>query len=233
MESFDALDYNQPTGSELARRTTLARRRLARIRQLRGLAPETMRLLDVGCSRGQYVAAAEQFGFRAEGIEPAPRIAAAARAQGLNVHTGLLDEQCFPAASFDVITLFEVIEHLKEPLSLMRECHRILKPGGIVCLSTGNTRSWTVAAMRGRWDYFDLEQDGGHVSFYNPRSLALLAERTGYTVADIETSRVRFTERSQVPLIVHTLAKAAAELLSLPAKLMRRGHQMLAYLRRT
>jgi 2-polyprenyl-3-methyl-5-hydroxy-6-metoxy-1,4-benzoquinol methylase len=192
-----------------------------------------MRLLDVGCSRGQYVAAAEQFGFSAEGVEPAPRIAAAARAQGLNVHTGLLEEQAFPAASFDAITLFEVIEHLKEPLALMRECHRILKPGGIMCLSTGNTRSWTVAAMRGHWDYFDLEQDGGHVSFYNPHSLALLAERAGFTVADLETTRVRFTERSQVPLVVHTLAKAAAELLSFPAKLLHRGHQMLAYLRRS
>jgi len=113
----------------------------------------------------------------------------------------------------------------------MRECRRILKRGGGLCLSTGNAQSWTVSAMGSRWDYFDMDKDGGHITFFNPHSLALLAARTGFQVESIETARVRFTEKSDTPRAVHAIAKAAAELLSFPARLVQRGHDMIAYLR--
>ena len=229
MQAFDEADYNQPAGRELERRQHLARRRLKRIAHFVGKAPAEIHLVDVGCSRGQFVADAQAAGFEAEGVEPAPRIAAAARAQGLDVHTGLLEDVAFADGSFDAVTLFEVIEHLKAPLSLLRECHRILHPGGLVCLTTGNAASWTVAAMGARWDYFDMARDGGHVSFYNPRSLALLATRAGYTPLAIETARVRFSDESDA---LHAIAKPVAELLNLPARLAGRGHDMTAYLRR-
>ena len=229
MRAFDDPGYNRPLAGAHERRVRVARRRLGIIAALRGRAPGEMRVLDIGCSRGQFVAAAAEAGFMAEGVEPAARIAAAAREAGLNVHTGFLHDVAFPEGSFDAVTLFEVLEHLKEPLTLMRECRRILKPGGVLCASTGNTQSWTVAAMGGRWDYFHLDQDGGHVSFYNPRSVALLAERSGFKLAKLTTSRVRFTESSQVSAPVHVLGKAAAELLSLPARLAGRGHDMTFY----
>lgn len=232
MRAFDDPDYNQPLAGARERRARVSRRRLARIAALRGTPPAQMRLLDVGCSRGQFVAAAAACGFRAEGVEPAPAIAAAARAAGLNVHTGYLEDAAFADETFDALTLFEVLEHLKDPLTLLRECRRVLKSGGVLCATTGNTRSWTVVAMGARWDYFDLERDGGHVSFYNPRSLALLAQRAGFSVARIETSRVRFTESAQVPRALHVAAKAAAELLSLPARLAHRGHDMIGYFTR-
>ena len=168
-----------------------------------------------------------------EGVEPAANIAAAARAQGLQVHTGLLADIRLPSASFDAITLFEVIEHLKEPLALLRECQRVLKPGGLLVLSTGNTASWTVAAMQERWDYFHIAKDGGHISFYNPRSLALLAMRAGFAAGRIETSRVKFREKGDVAHWRYIGGKLCAELLNLPARLTGRGHDMLAYLRRT
>lgn len=232
MRAFDEADYNQPAGRELERRMRVAQRRLRRIAALTGKPPEEMTLVDVGCSRGQFVAAAAAMGLRAEGVEPAPAIAAAARAAGLKVHTGLLQDARYPDVAFDAVTLFEVLEHLKEPLALMRECRRILKPGGILCISTGNAASWTVSAMGPRWDYFQISRDAGHVSFYNPRSLALLARRSGYTPVDVRTSRVRLTEKGDVSRWVHALGKAAAELLNLPARLAGRGHDMLAFLRR-
>ena len=228
MQAFDETDYNRPAGRELDRRQRVARRRLARIAGFVGKAPAEIHLVDVGCSRGQFVADAKNAGFRAEGVEPAPRIAAAARAEGLDVHTGLLEEVGFADASFDAVTLFEVIEHLKAPLPLLRECRRILRPGGVVCLTTGNAASWTVAALGARWDYFDMARDGGHVSFYNPRSLALLATRAGYAPLAIGTARVRLSEGEAL----HAIAKPAAELLNLPARLAGRGHDMTAYLRR-
>ena len=232
MAAFDSPGFNRPSGSESARRVALARRRLARAGRLLGKSPGEISLIDVGCSRGDFVAAAAQLGFHAEGVEPAPQIAAAARGRGLTVHQGLLEDQRFPAASFDVATLFEVIEHLPAPMALLQECHRILKPGGILIASTGNTASWTVAAMRARWDYFHVAQDAGHVSFFNPRSIALIAARTGFGVAHIGTTRVRFVEESAAPRWLYRLSKIAAEFANLPARLLGTGHDMLVFLRR-
>lgn len=232
MAQFDRSDFNQPAGTELERRNRVARRRLRVVAKLLGKPPGAARLLDVGCSRGQFVQAAMDFGFEAEGVEPAPQVAAAARASGLKVRQGLLEEQHFADASFDALTLFEVVEHLKDPRSLLGECRRVLKPGGILVISTGNTASWTAAMMRARWDYFQIAKDGGHVSFFNPASLRRLAANCGFAVERIDTARVRFHEKADTTRWVYGAGKVMAELLNLPARLLGRGHDMLAYLRR-
>jgi hypothetical protein len=117
-------------------------------------------------------------------------------------------------------------------MPLLAECRRILRPGGILLLTTGNGASWTARAMRARWDYFQIAKDAGHISFFNPHSMALVAQRTGFELASLSTKRVRFSERDQVPGWVHAASKLAAEALSLPARLLGRGHDMLVYLRR-
>lgn len=231
MRAFDDPGYSQLAGRESGRRVQVANRRLRRISRLLGKAPQGTRLLDIGCSRGHFLAAAVAAGFAAEGLEPAPRIAAAARATGLRVTEGTLDKVRFDDGAFDAATMFEVIEHVDDAVALARECRRILRPGGILCLSTGNARSWTVAAMGPRWDYFQIAQDAGHISFFNPRSIRLLAARTGFTVEAIATSRVKFAERGELPGPAYRGLKVLSELLNLPARLAGRGHDMLVYLR--
>jgi len=231
MRQFDQQQFNLPAPHEFERRLKVARRRLNKISALLNQPPAAIRVLDVGCSRGSFLAAGVKLGFRMEGVEPAPSMAAAARAQGLTAHTGLIEDIGFAAASFDAVTLFEVIEHLKEPLGLLQECRRVLNPGGLLVLSTGNTASWTVAAMRERWDYFHIAKDGGHISFYNPRSIALLASRAGFALERLETTRVKFFEQGDVVRWRYAAGKLAAELLNLPARLAGRGHDMLVFLR--
>jgi SAM-dependent methyltransferase len=233
MASFNAPDFNQPPAREVERRRSVAGRRLQTITRLLHKTPSATRVVDIGCSRGQFVGFAAEAGFQAEGVEPAPDIATAARALGLNVHTGLLEEQHYPDATFDAASLFEVVEHLREPLPLLKECRRILKPGGVLLISTGNAASWTVAAMGARWDYFHIEKDGGHISFFNPQSIAALAHNAGFDVERIETARVKFHEKGDVSGMTYMLGKLAAELLNVPARIAGRGHDMLAYLRRT
>lgn len=232
MAQFNAADFNAPQGGELARRQTVARQRLSRIAVLLDKAPRDIHVVDVGCSRGQFVAAAIAAGYRAEGVEPAPRIAEAARTAGVPVRTGLLEEQAFADNTFDALTLFEVIEHLRTPLPLLAECRRVLKPGGILLISTANAASWTAAAMGAHWDYFDMERDGGHISFYNPRSIAQLAANAGFEVARVDTARVKFHDKENTPRWRYVLGKLAAEALNLPARLAGCGHDMLAYLRK-
>lgn len=231
MASFNAPGFNQLAPRELGRRRKVAQRRLKTILRLLGKPAADIRLVDIGCSRGQFVDFAAREGFAAEGVEPAPDIAAAARRSGLKVRTGLLEEQHYADATFDAASLFEVVEHLREPLSLLRECRRILKPGGLLIISTGNAASWTVGAMGARWDYFHMEKDGGHISFFNPQTIATLACSCGFEVARIETARVKFHEKGEVSPALYAAGKIVAELLNLPARLAGRGHDILAYLR--
>jgi SAM-dependent methyltransferase len=117
-------------------------------------------------------------------------------------------------------------------LALLKECKRNLRPGGIMLISTGNAASWTARVMKERWDYFQTRKDAGHISFFNPHSVGLLAKRAGFELAAVSTSRVRFAEKGDLPAPVYAAAKLAAEALALPARLCGHGHDMLAYLRK-
>jgi SAM-dependent methyltransferase len=228
----DPRDSNLPDERESDRRMENTIRRLTRLCELLGKPALGLQLLDVGCAGGEFVAAAETLGFDAEGVEPVPQLAEAGRAAGRRVHCGLLEDQHFAAGSFDAATLFGIIEDLREPLALLREIHRILKPRGVLLLSTGNGASWTARMIKQDWDYFQTRLHARHISFFNPRSLALAAQRAGFSVAHLHTARVRLVSEGAVSRRVYRLGKLAAEALSLPARLFGKGHDMIAYLRR-
>ena len=232
MQEFDDPQGTLPTAESTARRFQLGSKWLGKIGQMLAQPAKEIRLLDVGCSSGAFLHIAMQLGYQAEGVEPATRAAQAAQAAGLKVHHGLLQDIGFAAQSFDAVTLFEVIEHLKEPLGLLKECRRILKPGGIMLIGTGNAASWTAAAMGSRWEYLHIDGHGGHVSFFNPASMALLAQRSGFALERIETRNVRFFEKGERPPVIYAAAKIAAELLNAPARLLGKGHDMAVFLRR-
>ncbi|MCC6532415.1 MAG: class I SAM-dependent methyltransferase [Burkholderiales bacterium] len=232
MSEFDHPRGTAPDERSAQRRRMLARRRLQHLAAWAGKTPATLELLDVGCSSGAFLLAARDCAVNARGVEPAPSAAASARAAGLDVFTGTLEQAAFPAASFDAVTLFEVIEHLPRPLPLLRECHRILRPGGMLLIGTGNTASWTVRCLGARWDYFHIERHGGHVSFFSIASMHLAAQRTGFEVARIETRNVNLQDRFQHSRPAYRLAKLIAQALNAPARWLGRGHDMLAYLRK-
>jgi 2-polyprenyl-3-methyl-5-hydroxy-6-metoxy-1,4-benzoquinol methylase len=232
MKEFDDPTGTLPTGKAAYRLSRHTKRILDEIEHLSGKKKSRLHLLDVGCSSGPFILAARDFGVEAEGVEPSPGPARTATQSGLKVYQGYLNDINLPEESFDVITLFEVLEHLREPLSLFKECHRVLKSGGLLVIRTGNTDSWTVQCMKGRWQYFSIREHGGHISFFNPLSMRKLAERSGFMVADIKTHRVCFYEKGDVPFIYYRLIKIVSELLNTPAALCGKGHEMRVYLRK-
>ena len=232
MREFDVPEGTQPTAASRQRRSVQSERKLTQVvRRLNKSSPD-VRLLDVGCSSGALVAAAQNLGFIAQGVEPAPKPAAAAQAAGLNVRQGLLEQIGYPAESFDAITLFEVVEHVREPLPLLKECYRILAPHGLVVIGTGNTASWTARAMKARWEYLDIGRHGGHVSFFNPWSMTVRAQRAGFRTETIYTRNVRFVNRGELIGAGYVWRKEAGELLGWPARWVNRGHDLLAFLRK-
>ncbi len=232
MQEFDDPHGTLPDARSEARRFRRSRKFLDRIAGLLHKPPQ-IRLLDVGCSSGAFLGAAVRLGYAAEGVEPAPRAAATAQAAGLKVRQGLLQEAGYADGQFDAVTLFEVIEHLKQPQDLLNECRRILRPGGILLVGTGNAASWNMAAMGAKWEYLHIDRHGGHISFFTPHSMKALAQRTGFTVVDIRTRGVRFCEKGDCAAPVYSMMKLAGELLNPLAVLLGRGSDMAVYLRRT
>ncbi len=231
MREFDDPRGTLPAADSTQRRFQQGSKYLMKISRLLEKPAQDTRLLDVGCSSGAFLSIAIQLGYRAEGVEPAPKAAQSAIQAGLKVHSGTLHSTRFLTGNFDALTLFEVIEHIKDPLELLKECRRILRREGILLIGTGNTDSWTAAIMKSRWQYFHIEHHGGHISFFNPLSMCLLAERAGFTLQSLETRNMRFYEKGDVSTPVYHLAKFASELLNLPSRLIGKGHDLLAILR--
>jgi SAM-dependent methyltransferase len=232
MRGFDVPEGTEPDARSQRRRFKQSERKLTQIVRRLNKSSPNIRLLDVGCSSGALLQAAKALGFIGCGVEPALKAAAAARAAGLDVHPGLLEEANYAAARFDAITLFEVVEHLREPLAMLKECHRVLAPLGLVVIGTANTASWTARAMGARWEYLDIRRCGGHVSFFNPWSMTLLAQRAGLRVETILTRSVRFAHRGGATGGKYMSRKLLGEMLEWPARWLNRGHDLLAFLRK-
>jgi SAM-dependent methyltransferase len=136
------------------------------------------RLLDVGCATGTFLLGMrEQPGWELHGVEPSSHAAGIARASGLDVFGGTLEEARFPDARFDAITLWDVFEHLHDPRASLAELHRILKPGGILVLRVPNLDSWDAKIFGQYWAGLDAPR---HLYVFSLRSLRNLLEAAGF-----------------------------------------------------
>ena len=233
MDEFDDPEGTWPTGKAAERLLRHTKQIVGKLERLLKKGRGEIRLLDVGCSNGAFISAAQSLGIFAVGVEPSVAPAQAAIAAGLEVHQGFLRDIHLPESSFEVVTLFEVIEHLRDPLSLFKECHRVLHKGGLLVIRTGNTDSWTAHYRKDRWEYFSISEHGGHVSFFNPVSMSKLAERSGFLLERLKTHRVSFYQKGEIPLLLYRPVKFLAELLNTPSKWFGKGHEMQVFLRKT
>ncbi len=134
------------------------------------------RLLDIGCAKGEFLSVA-QSQFEVQGVEVSPTALQRSRAMfGARVFSGDVREAGFPDEGFDVITLFSTVEHLSDPLAVLRECRRLLRDGGVLVVKTPNFSSLNRRILRGGWSGYKLPE---HRFFFNPRGLRLLFARAG------------------------------------------------------
>jgi SAM-dependent methyltransferase len=139
------------------------------------------RLLDVGAAYGFLLAAAHKAGFVALGVEPAPQCAEFARRElGVEIRTGSIEEVSLEPESFDVVTMFDVIEHLEDPAAVVRRVRSLLRPGGLLVVETGDVDASLARALGSNWYFYDPPQ---HVTFFGRRSLEALLVRSGFTPA--------------------------------------------------
>lgn len=96
------------------------------------------RLLDVGCATGFFLEAARERGWEVYGIEANPYAAEVALKKGLQVQNTTIEAADYHTAFFDAVTIFEVIEHVRDPLSILVKTHELLRPGGMLFVYTPN-----------------------------------------------------------------------------------------------
>ncbi len=132
------------------------------------------RLLDVGCATGDFLSAAQAL-YEVEGVELSAWAAAIAEQRGLTIYRCRL-EHVTPQTSYDVVTLWGVIEHFEDPAREVRAMHRLLRPGGIVALWTGDVDSWLARLLKQRWWYVM----GQHLQLFSRQSLRALFVSQGF-----------------------------------------------------
>ncbi len=167
-------------------RRRLEARRL--LRWCRGL-PTDARILDVGCGDGFHLGLLKEFGkpgWELEGVDADMRAVAPARASGLTIHLGSVEEIDLPASAYHLILMVMTVEHLADPLETIRSVARLLVPGGRLVVVTDNARSPDFALFGGRhWGGFHFPR---HTYLFDKGTLAELGAAAGLAVERIATA---------------------------------------------
>jgi len=135
-------------------------------------------LLDVGCAYGYFVELALENGFDAYGFDPSTHaISQASHAIRTRVQCCSVSETRYKKATFDSISMLDIIEHLADPIADLKRLHRVLKEDGIVLISTGDANSQVAKILGRRWTFYIPPQ---HLFFFNRQTLTDLLEQSGF-----------------------------------------------------
>jgi len=149
------------------------------ISEARKIRPDAVSALDIGAGSGLLVAEALRQGLEATGVEPSRALVEVARSQNaVQILAGTFPHPQLAQRRFDLIFLVDVIEHVSNPLELLRDCTAALNPGGVVVVVTPDVFSITARVMGKRWWHFRL----AHVGYFSRRSLATVTWAAGLTV---------------------------------------------------
>lgn len=143
--------------------------------------PQSGPALDVGCAAGFCMKALQEMGFEAHGVEISPVIASYAQERfGFDtVHIGTLESAPYEDASFDVITMWDVVEHVVDPRALLQRARALVKPDGVIVLETQNIDSTFARLLGPRWHHYKHAE---HVYHFTPATFTSLLEECGFTV---------------------------------------------------
>lgn len=142
-------------------------------------APRT--LLDIGAATGEFAARAAADGWTVTAYEPGDSARAQAAAKGMTTISDL-DEAAGP---FGLITMFQVLEHVLDPVAMLRRCRELIDRDGLLAIELPHWRSWRRIIRRQRWDQLLPPE---HINFFTRSSLRFALARTGWALSYVSTS---------------------------------------------
>ncbi len=183
------------------------------------------RLLDIGTAAGSFLQAARGRGWQVSGCEPNRWMCDWGRTHyGLTIDAGTLLEQHYADESFDVVTLWDVLEHDGDPRRLLEECHRVLRPDGFIVVNYPDVGSWIARLMGRRWVFLL----SGHLYYFTRGTIRDLLQRTGFQVVDLRP-HVQWLEFDYLLLRGETLAGPLARFIRAIAARLGLSHKHVPY----
>ena len=147
------------------------------------ILPRKGRLLDLGCNVGTCLVSARERGWDTQGLEIHEEAAAFCRRErALDVRTGVLEHDTYPPGSFDLVMMADVVEHLVDPFETLRRVARVLRPEGLVLISTPDIERWAARLLQVKPEE--------HLYYFSPTTM-----RTALRQAGLETVRVQGYDR--------------------------------------
>jgi len=144
------------------------------------------RVLDVGCGDGARLEILRARGWDVRGVDPDPRAVEAARRRlGDRVTEGGLEDAPFAPGSFDVVLLEHVLEHVEDPVDLLRRCRGLLRPGGRLSAVTPNVEGLGHRTFKAAWRGLEPPR---HLTLFGPKSLEAAARRAGFRRPELRST---------------------------------------------
>lgn len=139
--------------------------------------------LDVGCAAGFYMAQAHERGWQVQGLDVSHfAVGYVSERFGYDVRQGSLLELDYPSNCYDLITMWDVIEHVPDPKAYMEKIADLLKPGGVFALATPDVDSLPARLTGKRWVGYKLSEE--HVYYFSLRTLKRMLNDAGLDVID-------------------------------------------------
>ena len=195
------------------------------------------RLLDIGCATGDFLSVARDFGYSVEGVELSKWSSKIVEEKGIKVHKELLMSLSRRFSKrYDIITMWGVIEHFQNPRDEMTCINRLLKPGGILVIWTGDVNGIISRILGRRWWYWQ----GQHIQYFTRSSLNHLARLSGFervstklypiaaTYEQVENSLSRYKfKKYLIPIIKLIFSIKPIWYLRLPGEMLWFGRRII------
>jgi 2-polyprenyl-3-methyl-5-hydroxy-6-metoxy-1,4-benzoquinol methylase len=176
-------------GERQARIKSFSKLYNSRLSRIESLYSGKGSLLDIGCGAGFFLNCAKERGWNCHGLEILPEYIKFAQENFAldNIRLESLDESLsYDANTFDVITLWDLIEHLRNPLDCLKRIHRVMKPDGLLVMWTPNVKN--AVFLKENWVGYETLQ---HFYFFSRDSLNQMLEKAGFKIVHLETNKAR------------------------------------------
>ena len=142
------------------------------------LPPKGSKILDIGTAGGAFLDAAKKFGYDAWGMEPSAYLVERGKDRGLQIEQGIIESHTFEKNSFDMVCLWDVIEHLTDPKGSLEKVKELLKPNGILLINYPDISTWQAKIFGKRfWWIISV-----HLTHFSPKTIKKICSLTGYEV---------------------------------------------------
>ena len=151
---------------------------------------ETNKILDIGCGDGYFLEVANKRGWIVYGTEFTETALNSCIKKGIKMNKGILKASNYPEAIFDIVTSFEVIEHINNPQDEVNEIKKILRKNGLFYFTTPNFNSLSRSILKDDWNVIEYPE---HLSYYTCSTINRLLKSNGFLKKKIETTGINFS----------------------------------------